>query len=121
MADLIYPIAMIDGVPVVDAPQAIDAANAEWFRTILLHAAFRGHGTVVVNMTGTQFCDSSGVGVLVWAHEQAVAQAGEVLLVTTADTPVRRAFELTGTDFLIPSFADLTKALQQARTVLPRP
>lgn len=54
---------MIGGVPVVDTPQEIDGANAEAFRKILLHAADREHATVVVNMAGTQFCDSAGVGV----------------------------------------------------------
>jgi anti-anti-sigma factor len=60
---------VIGGVPVVNAPQEIDAANEECFGKVLLHAAGRGHATVVVNMTGTRFCDSSGVRVLVRAHE----------------------------------------------------
>ena len=38
------------------------ALNAEAFRKILLHAADCEHATVVVNMAGTQFCDSA-----VWA------------------------------------------------------
>jgi anti-anti-sigma factor len=65
---------VIGGVPVVDAPHEIDADNAECFDKLLLRAARRGHGTVVVNMTGTRFCDSSGVRVLARAHERTVAE-----------------------------------------------
>ncbi len=35
-------------------------------------------------MTGTQFCDSAGVHVLMGAHQQAVAGGGELLLVIPA-------------------------------------
>ena len=57
---------MIGGIPVVDAPQGIHADNAESFRQLLLHAAERGQGTVVVNMAGTRFCDAAGMVVLAW-------------------------------------------------------
>ena len=43
MADLRYPVVMIGGVPVVDAPQEIDVANAKPFREILVQAACREH------------------------------------------------------------------------------
>jgi anti-sigma B factor antagonist len=121
MADPRYPIVMIGGVPVVDAPQEIDAVNAEWFRTVLLHAASCGPATVVVKMTGTRFCDSSGVGVLAWAHGLTAAKGGELLLVIPADAAVLRVLAFAGLDRLIPSFADLHQALEQARAVVPRP
>ena len=76
MADPRYPVVVIGGVPVVDAPQEIDILNAEFFRKTLLRAAYRGQGTVVVNMAATRFCDSIGVEVLARAHEQAVAADG---------------------------------------------
>jgi anti-anti-sigma factor len=55
---------MVSGVPVVAAPAEIDVTNAGWLRSVLLEAAACGHGTFVVDMTGTQFCASAGVGVL---------------------------------------------------------
>ncbi len=36
-------------------------------------------------MTRTQFCDSAGLGVLVRAHKQALAEGGELRLVMPAD------------------------------------
>jgi anti-anti-sigma regulatory factor len=56
---------------------------------------------------------------LVSAHQRAVAKGGELLLVIPASAAVRRVFELAGIDFLIPSFADLNQAMQQAHAALP--
>jgi anti-sigma B factor antagonist len=121
MADPRDPIVMIGGVPVVEAPQEIDVANAEPFREILVHAACRGHAPVVVNMTGTRFCDSSGVRALASAHKRAVAEGGELLLVIPADAPLFRVFAIIGIDRLIPHLADLNEALEAAHAVVPRP
>ena len=120
MADPRDPVVMIGGVPVVDAPQEIDVANAESFRKTLLRAASGGQEAVVVNMTGTQFCDSSGVTALIGARRRAVAEGGQ-LLVIAASAAVLRIFAITGIDRSIPSFADLDEALEQAQGVLPRP
>jgi anti-anti-sigma factor len=122
MADPRYPVVMIGGVPVVAAPQEIDAANAESFRKILLYAADHVHATVVVvNVTGTRFCDSAGAAVLAWTHGYAVARGGDLLLVAPASAAVLRVFALTGIDRLIPNFADLQEALEDAQAVVPRP
>ena len=121
MADPNYPIVMIGGVPVVKAPPEIDADNAEFFQKMLLHAACRGHGTMVLDMTGTRFCDSSGVHVLARAHERAVAAGGELLMVIPASAFVLSVLTLTGIDRLIPNFADLHEALEAAHAVVPRP
>jgi anti-sigma B factor antagonist len=120
MADPRCPFVMIGGVPVVDAPLDIDAANAEGFQKILLRAASCRQATVVVNMTGTRFCDSAGVRVLVRAHERAVTKGGQLLLVIPSSA-VLRVFALTGIARVIPHFADLNEALEQAQAVVPRP
>jgi anti-sigma B factor antagonist len=120
MSDPRYPFVMIGGVPVVTAPLDIDAANAEDFQQILLRAATCRRATVVVNMTGTRFCDSAGVRVLVRAQERALIKGGELLLVIPASA-VLRVFALTGIARVIPHFADLNEALEHAQAVVPRP
>ena len=121
MADPRDPIVMIGGVPVVEAPQEIDVANAKPFREILVQAACRGHAPAVVNMTATRFCDSSGVKALLSAQERAVAEGGELLLVIPPGAPLFRIFAITGIDRLIPHLADLNEALEAAHAVVPRP
>jgi anti-anti-sigma factor len=114
MAGVRYPIETVSGVPVVAAPQEIDASNADRLRAVLLEAACRGHGTFVVDMSRTQFCDAAGVGVLVRAHNRALAEGGELRLVIPASALVLRVFAVTGLDRVIPNFADLDEALQPA-------
>ena len=90
MAGVRHPIEMINGVPVASAPAEMDASNAEWLHAVLLDAACRGHGTCVVDMTGTRFCDAAGITVLVRAHNRALAEGGELRLVTPASALVLR-------------------------------
>ena len=100
-------------MPVVTTPEEVDISNAERLRTALLEASAHGRGTLVVDMSGTQFCDSSGIHVLVRAHKRAQAEFGELLLVLPATT-VLRVFAITGIDRVIPNFSSLEDALAQA-------
>ena len=106
------PVEVVSGVPVVAAPEQIDMISAPELRSALLEAAAHGHGMLVVDMTRTQFCDSSGVHTLLAAHERAQAEGGELLLVISA-TVVLRIFEITGLDRIIRSFPSLDGALAQ--------
>jgi anti-sigma B factor antagonist len=108
-----FPVAVVAGVPVVAAPEEIDITNAEGLRAALLAAAERGHGTFVVDMSRTRFCDSSGLHALVAAHRRTRAEGGEVLLVIP-DAAVLRVFAITGMDRVIPNFTSLDEALAQA-------
>jgi anti-sigma B factor antagonist len=119
MTAVSYPIEMVRGVPVVVAPEEIDATNAHSLRSVLLQAADHGHGTFVVDMTSTQFCDSAGVRVLVRAHNWALAEGGELRLVIPASAAVLRIFAITGLDQVIPNFADLDEALAPAPAAAP--
>ena len=114
MPDHRYPL-MINGVPVVDAPEEIDICNAEQLRITLLDACSRGHATVVVDMTRTRFCDSEGFSVLVGAHKRALADGGGLRLVIPADTQVLRIIKVIGLDRFIPRFESLDQALDPDR------
>jgi anti-sigma B factor antagonist len=115
MPDDRFPVDVIQGVPVVTAPEEIDITNTEGLRSALLRAAADGHGTLVVDMTWTRFCDSSGLHALVAAHKRAQAEDREVRLVIPG-TPVLRVFALTGMDRVIPNFTTLAEALNTAPT-----
>jgi len=109
-----YPFQMVGGVPVVTAPPEIDATTVGQLRAILLEWHTRGHTTVVVDMTGTLFCDSAGLRELVWAHKRGVADGGGLRLVIPAGGVVLRVLTVTGLDNLIPHFAAVEQALAQA-------
>ena len=113
LTDSSFPVATAEGVAVVAAPEEIDATNAEALRLALLRAAGQGHGTLVVDMTQTRFCDSAGLHTLLTAHKRAKAEDGEILLVIPS-TAVLRVFAITGADRMIPNFTSLAEALAQA-------
>jgi anti-sigma B factor antagonist len=110
MPDHRFPVDVVQGVPVVTAPEEIDITNTDGLRTALLKAAADGHRALVVDMTRTRFCDSSGLHVLIAAHKRAQAEDREVRLVMPG-TPVLRVFALTGMDRVIPNFTTLADAL----------
>jgi anti-anti-sigma regulatory factor len=54
-----FPLRQVGGLPVITSPAEIDIANAGELRAALLAAAKRGDASVVVDMSGTAFCDSN--------------------------------------------------------------
>jgi anti-sigma B factor antagonist len=107
------PFEVVGGVPVVAAPDEIDVTNAPSLRSAMLEAAAYGRGTLVVDITATRFCDSSGLQALLAARKSALAEGGELLLVVGAPA-VLRVFALTGVGHLISHFSSLDQALAQA-------
>ncbi|HTZ27550.1 MAG TPA: STAS domain-containing protein [Streptosporangiaceae bacterium] len=101
---------VIGGVPVVAAPEEIDMTNAAGLQAALLEASALGNDTFVVDMSGTEFCDSAGVHALVQAHKRFRSEGGEMLLAVSAPA-VQRVFAIIGIDHLIPIFPTLEQAL----------
>jgi anti-sigma B factor antagonist len=112
-----FPCTSINGVPVVAAPAEIDITTVEQLRAALLEATESGDRTVVVDLTRTLFCDSSGIHTLVRAHKRAVAEGGEVRLVIPSDGAVPRIIKLTCLDRFIPCFCSLAEATAVATTI----
>jgi anti-anti-sigma factor len=112
---------MAGGVPVITAPAEIDITNAGQLRAILAEWHARGHTTVVVDLTGTRFCDSAGLHVLVRAHQRAVPEGGGLRLAIRPDSAVLRIFTVTGLDGVIPRFASVDQALAQVPATAPQP
>jgi anti-sigma B factor antagonist len=99
-----YLFQMTGGVPVVIAPAEIDTTTAGELRTVLFEWQRRGHTTLVMDMTGTQFCDSTGLRELVRAHDRAVANGGGLRLVIPAEGAFARIFAVTGLDGILSRF-----------------
>jgi anti-sigma B factor antagonist len=121
LPDVECSLQMVHGVPVVTAPAEIDATNAGRLRAMITGRAARGHTTVIVDLTRTEFCDSAGLTVLVRAHKQALADRGELRLILPADSSVVRIFTVTGLDGVIPHFTSLERALAQVPAATIRP
>jgi len=98
---------------VVTMPAEIDITNADRIGEELSSAIARGAGIVVADMTGTRFCNSSGISMLVMAHRQAAANDADLRLVVPS-AAVLRALKLVRMDRLLPIYPSLGAALAPA-------
>ncbi|WP_435798271.1 STAS domain-containing protein [Streptomyces antibioticus] len=101
--------AVIDGVCVVTVRGEVDHAVKD-----LLTEALRCEDAVppriVVDLGGVTFMDSSGINVLIAAHQR-VAGARGWLRIAGAQESVRRLLRLVGVDALIPCHAGVEQAV----------
>lgn len=88
---------------VVALPAQIDMANAGQAAQQLSAAFAPGVKAVIADMTATTFCDSSGISLLVRAHQRAAADGTELRLVVRS-AAVRRALALVRLDDLLPIY-----------------
>lgn len=94
-------------------PAEIDILNVERVQGELDAAVKPGVRIIIVDMTLTTFCDTSGLRVLAQAHQRAQAQGAELRLVT-AVAHVLRVLEMTALDSVLPVYHRLDDALAAA-------
>jgi len=92
---------------ILTMPAEIDLTNADQVRQALL-AAVGDDPVLIVDMTGTTFCDSAGVQAVIAAYQLAAAAGTQFRLVAAA---VLRIFTVVGADQLIPVYPTLEAAL----------
>jgi anti-sigma B factor antagonist len=115
-----YSVKKVNSLPVVSAPAEVDVSNADELRQLLLACADEGHAVLVVDMSETAFCDSTGLHQLVRAHKRAAAAGGEVRLVIATPT-VLRLFAIVGIDRFFPVFKSLDEAVASPSAPVAQP
>ena len=113
MSDPIFAISGRDGMTVVTTPEEIDISNAGLLREALVSAAVAGHPVIVVDMSGTEYCDSTGLNVLVRALGRA-HQAGGDLRLVMGGPGLRRVLAVTGVAGMFRIYETLGQALEAA-------
>ena len=114
MSEECFPVTWSGQIAVIKLPAEIDLTNADAVREALLSVLNAGALGLVVDMTPTTFCDSSGITALVRAVRRANANGATMRLAVTAP-PVLRVFNLVGIDRLI----DIYPSADAARASLP--
>lgn len=109
-----FPVAWYGRTAVVRLPAEIDLTLADGVREALLSVLNSGALGLVVDMTGTTFCDSAGITALVRAARRASATGATMRLAATA-AAVLRVFTLVGIDRLI----GIYPTVEEARASLP--
>jgi anti-sigma B factor antagonist len=86
----------------------VDFASAGPVQATLAAMTLPGGGTVLVDLSGVTFMDSSGLGVLVQAHRTALERHTRLLV--AASPTVRQLLRLTALDTVLETFDDLATA-----------
>jgi anti-anti-sigma factor len=100
---------------VVELPAEIDVINSEEVYEQLIAALAPGVAVLVADMTGTDFCDSSGVHAIIHAQESAAARDVEMRLAVSPSTSVHRVLQLIGVGHLMPVHESLEEAIHQGK------
>jgi anti-anti-sigma factor len=100
------------GTPAIVAlPVEIDLTNHAVAAASLLDA-LDNLGLVIADMTGTTFCDSAGLRMLLNAHQHASASGSTLRIVIRPGSPVARSLAILGTDRMLPIYASLEDAVR---------
>jgi anti-sigma B factor antagonist len=113
VSDPSFPVAVSDGLAVVTTPDEIDIGNAGLLREALLATGAARVPIVIVDMSGTEFCDSTGLSVLVRALRQSAQDGGELRLVV-GGSALRRILTVTGVGGMFRVYDSLGQALEAA-------
>ena len=82
-------------LPVIAVSGEIDVATAPQLRECLHRVIVQGDATIVLDLLGVTFLDSTALGVLVGALKRCRELGGE-LHVVVADSRIMKIFEITG-------------------------
>jgi anti-anti-sigma factor len=104
------PVLWSGRIAVARMPEEIDVTIADEIREELLAILNQEASALVVDMTRTTFCDSSGVSALARAQRRASA-SGAGLRVATDSPVVLRVFSLVGLTQVIDVHSDVSAAL----------
>jgi len=99
-----------DGRTVVAAIGEVDLFTAPALDAELTRVVAAGASTVVVDLTGVDFLDSTGLSVLVKALKR-VRESDGSLSVVVASERVAKVFRITGLDQILPVHPTLAEAL----------
>jgi anti-sigma B factor antagonist len=85
----------VGGVQVVSIRGEIDLSNATEVRDAIGRLASDEVSVIVVDLSGTDYLDSSGIAMLFRLAERLGHRRQELRLVVPPDSPIRTALELT--------------------------
>ena len=97
------------GCAVLSVAGEVDLATAPRLREALATMVAEGHLKVVVDLTDTDFLDSTGLGALVTGLKRVRAKGGDMKVVCTSPR-VCKVFEITSIDKVVPVFTSVDEA-----------
>jgi anti-sigma B factor antagonist len=108
----------VEGVRLLEVFGELDLATAPWLCAKLDAARAQRIRRVVVDLTGVDFCDSTGLRALMGASTELRHAGGRLAVAVLPDGGVARLFDVTGIREGLPTF-DTQRAALASLTVLP--
>ncbi len=105
-----------DGVTVLVATGELDLGSAPRVRELAIRHLLQGDRSLVIDLAGVDFIDSTGLGTLVAILKRARSLGAELHLVVPNER-IRHIFELTGLTTALPMHDDLDDAVKAAAGV----
>ena len=90
----------------------VDVSNVQRVREAALELLEQGAKNLVFDLAKTEYMDSSGLGVMVGLMKK-VKELGGTLAVAAAQPQVKRLFEVTGLNQIMPLCDDVEGALKE--------
>jgi anti-sigma B factor antagonist len=106
------PVRSVDGCTIVVLPVEIRIDNASVITDALLAVLNRGASYLIMDMTGTSFCDAAGMRAVRRAYSRAQCLNADVRAVVCCPD-VRKIFTIAGSRELMPVYATVEEALRQ--------
>lgn len=101
------------GCVVLAVAGEVDLGTAPQLKDRLAELVADGHRHVVVDLTATEFLDSTGLGALVAGLKRLRAHQGDMKVVCNT-ARVRKVFEITHVDRVVPMFDSVDAACSEA-------
>jgi anti-sigma B factor antagonist len=90
----------------------VDVSNSELVKNAALAALAQGAKRLVIDLSGTEYMDSAGLGILVGLLKR-VKESDLVMAVAGAKPQVKRVFEITRLNRVFTMHDDVTSALKE--------
>ena len=98
-----------DGWAVLAVAGEVDLATAPRLREALTDLVVEGHVQIIVDLSETEFLDSTGLGAIVTGLKRVRTKDGDMRVVCTSPR-VCKVFEITGLDRVVPLYASVDEA-----------
>lgn len=106
---------IIDGIMKISIPDELELNNAQDVKRFVYEQAFgKGFKYVILDFSQTHYIDSTGIGVIVALHKQALANAGAVAFVNM-DQNIKNLLKMTALDRVLNIFDTLEEAVRFLR------
>jgi anti-sigma B factor antagonist len=105
---------------IVTFPAEVDLTNSA-AATADVFDALSSHSLVIVDMSGTTFCDSSGMRMLLVARNHAGVSGSVLRIVITPGSAVARSLTVLGMSSMLPIYDSLHDARQAGPGANPAP